>query len=126
MEYAKKPLKYPEKLIDTCIYLYDNDLLGETFGRQITFPEIDWVFALNRATRQSPHRFAEAKERLRDFAYKYVGWLESLDYDTHDRANDLHMLFGTVCALAELQAALPGEIVSTKPLRLVLDRRPFI
>ena len=126
MEYAKKPLKYPEKLIDTCIYLYDNNLLGETFGRQITFPEIDWVFALNRATRQSPHRFAEAKERLRDFAYKYIGWLESLDYDTHDRANDLHMLFGTVCALAELQAALPGEIVSTKPLRLVLDRRPFI
>jgi hypothetical protein len=35
-------------------------------------------------------------------------------------------LFGAVCALAELQRALPGEIRSERPLRLVLDRRPFI
>ena len=39
---------------------------------------------------------------------------------------DRHMLFGTVCALAELQQALPGELESTVPLKLVLDRRPFI
>ena len=39
---------------------------------------------------------------------------------------DLHMLFGSVCALAELQSALPGMIITEKPLRLVLDRRPFI
>ena len=51
---------------------------------------------------------------------------ESFDFETDDPINDLHMLFGTVCALAELQNALPGEIVSTRPMRLVLDRRPFI
>ena len=126
MQYAKKPLKYPETLIDTCIYLYDENKLGSSFGKNIGFNEIDWVFALNRAVRQTPHRFHEAKDRLRDFAAKFVAYMESLDYDTHDQANDLHMLFGAVCALAELQTALPGEIVSTKPLRLVLDRRPFI
>lgn len=38
----------------------------------------------------------------------------------------LHMLFGSVCALAELQTALPGKIITEKPLRLVLDRRPFV
>lgn len=27
---------------------------------------------------------------------------------------------------AELQTALPGKILTTKSLRLVLDRRPFI
>jgi hypothetical protein len=36
------------------------------------------------------------------------------------------MLFGAVCALAELQTALPGYIESKKAMRLVLDRRPFI
>ncbi len=41
-------------------------------------------------------------------------------------ANDLHLLFSVTCCLAELQAALPDCLPSTKPLRLVLDRRPFI
>lgn len=126
MQYAKRPLKYPEKLIDTCIYLYDNALLTDSFGRGINFKEIDWVFVLNRALRQSPHRFSEAKERIRDFASEYIPYLESLDFAADDGVNDLHMLFGTVCCLAELQAALPGEIISTRPMRLVLDRRPFI
>ncbi len=126
MQYAKRPLKYPETLIDTCIKMYDENMLGETFARHIGFNEIDWVYALNRAIRQTPHRFEEAKARLRDFAGKYISWMKSLDYDTHDDVNDLHSLFGAVCALAEIQAALPGEIVSTKPLRLVLERRPFI
>ena len=40
--------------------------------------------------------------------------------------NDLHMLFGAVCAVSELQLALPGEIESTVPLKNVLDRRPFV
>ena len=126
MEYAHKPLRYPEKLIDTCIELYDTDSLDKTFGKYIGFREIDWVYALNRATRQTPHRFGEAKERLRRFAVDFIDYLNSLDFETDDGVNDLHMLFGTVCCLAELQTALPGEIVSTKPLRLVLDRRPFI
>lgn len=126
MEYAKRPLKYPDILIDSCIKMYDEDMLGATFGRYIGFCEIDWVYALNRATRQSPHRFYEAKDRLRDFAGKFVAYLESLDFEADDGVNDLHMLFGTVCALAELQSALSGEIVSTRPMRLVLDRRPFI
>ena len=43
-----------------------------------------------------------------------------------DGMNDLHALFGSVCAIAELQRALPGEFPTTKPLRLPLDRRPFI
>ena len=126
IEYAKRSLKYPDTLIDSCIKMYDENMLGETFGRFIGFCEIDWVYALNRALRQSPHRFYEAKDRLRDFADKFVDYLESLDFETDDGVNDLHMLFGTVCALAELETALPGEIVSTRPLRLVLDRRPFI
>lgn len=126
MQYAKRPLKYPEKLIDTCIDMYDNRKLGEQFGKTIGFSEIDWVFALNRATRETPHRFNDAKVCLEKFAKEYIEFLNSLDFDTHDGLNDLHCLFGAVCCLAELQAALPGKIISSLPMRLVLDRRPFI
>ena len=52
--------------------------------------------------------------------------MENIDYEHDESFNDLHMLFGAVCALCELQAALPGKILTSKPLRLVLDRRPFI
>jgi hypothetical protein len=63
---------------------------------------------------------------MRDFAVKYVDYLNSVDITTDEGWNDLHALFGTVCCLSELQLALPGEIFTTKPLKNVLDRRPFI
>ena len=76
--------------------------------------------------RHSGHRFDEAKTALHDFALTYIDYLEHLDYETDDGFNDMHSLFGCICALAELQNALPGELVTNKPLKLVLDRRPFI
>jgi hypothetical protein len=126
MQYAHKPLKYPEKLVDTCIKMYDEGLLGSGFTCGIGFAQVDWVYALNRATRETPHRFYEAKARLKDFMDKYIDYLESLDFETHEGLNDLHCLFGAMCCVAELQAALPGELYTTRPLRLVLDRRHFI
>jgi len=81
---------------------------------------------LNRASRQTAHRFNEVKECLREFSKGYIEFLSGIDEKTDDGFNDLHRLFGTVCALAELQQALPGELETEKPLKLVLDRRPFI
>ena len=126
MQYAHRPLKYPDKLIDTCIRMYDDGLLGDNFTADIGFAQVDWVYALNRATRETPYRFHEAKSRLKDFCDKYLDYLESLNFETHEGLNDLHCLFGMICCVTELQAALPGELYSSKPLRLVLDRRPFI
>ena len=87
---------------------------------------MDWVFCLNRASRQTKYRFDEIKHALSDHAKKYVGWLYTVDWENDDGANDLHMLFGTLCCLAELQLALPGIIRSDVPMRMALDRRPFI
>lgn len=124
-EYAHMPLRYPEKMIDTCLNILDNNL-WVTLGRAVSFAEVDWVYCMTRAMRQTPYRFEEGKAALRRFAERYLDYLESLDPLTDDGLNDLHTLFGSVCALAELQSALPGEILSDKPLKLVLDRRPFI
>ncbi len=50
----------------------------------------------------------------------------SLDPDTSAKMDDLHLLFGAICCVAELQRFLPGSVITDKPLKLVLDRRPFI
>ena len=125
-EFAHQPIPYPEKLIDSCIDMYKNDQLSPVFGKEVGFMEIDWIFAMNRASRQTTHRFDEMKALLLDHAEKFIAWLDSLDPETDEGMNDLHMLFGAVCAVSELQLALPGKIESTVPLKNVLDRRPFI
>ena len=81
---------------------------------------------LHRAARQSGHRLDEARDRIRRFADGYFASLRALDKAHDETWNDLHMLFGACCALAEIQLALPGEVRTTVPLRSVLDRRPFI
>lgn len=125
--FARRPIPYAEKLVDSCLSLYENKtgLVGN-FGHQINFAEVDWIFALHRASAQTGYRVAEAKEQLRDFAEGYFDYLLALDAGSDDRWNDLHLLFGCVCAVAELQLALPGEILTDYPLKSVLDRRPFI
>ncbi len=127
IESAHMPLRYPEKMIDTCLYLYDTPgALPDDFGTRAHFLETDLLYCLSRASRQTPHRFADIRDRLTDFAGKYYGFLMDADWERRGDINDLHLLFGTLCAFATLQSALPGTIRTHKPLRLVLDRRPFI
>lgn len=125
-EYAHRPLRYPDRMLNSCLEMYGNGMIGDSFGESVGFLEIDWIYCLTRAGRQTSGLFHERREVLRRFAVRYTDYLCSLDYRTDDGMNDLHMLFGAVCALAELQQALPGELVTKKPLKLVLDRRPFI
>lgn len=124
-EYAHMPLRYPDKLIDSCIHMYRN-VPRPSFGRMVGFMEIDWIYCMTRAMQQTPHRFYEAKACLEEFAASFIAYLEGEDWENHPGLNDLHTLFGAVCALAELQRALRGKLYSKKPLKLVLDRRPFI
>ncbi|MBQ4051311.1 MAG: hypothetical protein IJD13_06740 [Oscillospiraceae bacterium] len=122
---ARRRLPQPEKLVDSCIELYRRELMPESFGRGQRFLDIDWAFTLNRAVLQSGYRFEESKAILLEFAEKYVAYLTASPLD-EIQWQDMHLMFGAVCALAELQLALPGELYSKKALRQVLDRRPFI
>lgn len=124
VEHARRPLPHAAALVDTCLDLHRT---GEwPLGRSVGFAEVDWVYCLSRALARSHHRSAEARSALRAFGEDYVATLDALDLDADDGARDLHRLFGAVCALAELQRALPGFLRTEAPLRLVLDRRPFI
>lgn len=126
---AKRPQRYPERAIDTCLEILNNNhqpLYGEAFLAGISYAEIDWVFYLNRSVRQCGYRVEESQKAMEDAAERYIGYLKRLDYANHAAFNDLHKLFGMVCALSEFQQALPGQIISEHPLRQVLDRRPYI
>lgn len=125
-EYAARPLMYPDRMIDTNLELYREKALPDYFGIRCGFIEIDWIYCLTRASRQTPHRYYDVKDALRHFAKDYFDYLESVDPAKDVYFDDLHMLFGSVCAIAELYRALPGEFSAKKPPKLVLDRRPFI
>lgn len=124
-EAEHRPYRYPERIIDSCLYLMAHPDEGKML-RCCTFIDVDVVFSLNRAMRQTSYRFAEGKAALADYAEKYIAMMQAIPYEKDAPFNDLHMLFGAVCCLAELQAALPGILITSKPLKLVLDRRPFI
>ena len=124
MQSARRPFRYPERVIESCL-----DMLAEAgfpLGERVGFAEIDWLFCVNRALRQCGHRFADAKAGIELLGRRLVDYLLALDPRDDDGLNDLHALFGTLCALAELQQAIPGLVRADRPLKLVLDRRPFI
>jgi hypothetical protein len=123
-EHAGRALPHPGALVETCLRILERELFP--FSRFAGFAEIDWVYCLARSLRRSDHRSADAHRALADFAERHVEFLTSLDPATDEGLDDLHNLFGTVCALAELQTVLGDRLRSDRPLRLVLDRRPFI
>ncbi len=129
-EFERRPLRYPERVIDSCLTLIEEGLSGEKgkvkLVRNCGFIDIDVVYCLTRAMRQTPYRFEEGKAALENFAVRYLDMMYRLDPETDPSFDDLHTLFGAVCCLAELQTALPGKIVTSRPLKIVLDRRPFI
>jgi len=124
-EYARRPQRYPARLIDLCLEIRTKNL-WPPLGTEISFSDIDWVYCLTRSLRQCSHRGEEARQILSSFADQFCGFLLDRINTMPVPFDDIHLLFGSLCALAELQTALPGHLTTRKPLRLVLDRRPFI
>lgn len=129
-ECEHRPFRYPERVIDSCLTLMRDGIDGKIktapMVRYCAFIDIDVIYCLTRAMRKTPHRFEEARAMLEEYEAAYIANLYRVSNEEDYYFNDLHCLFGAVCALAELQSALPGTLLTEKPLRLVLDRRPFI
>ena len=123
-EYACRQIRYPKAVVDTCLEVFGSKTYP--LGSRLGFAEMDWLYCLTRSMRQCGHRYDDYRSVLASFSDDYLPFLLQLDPDRDDDLNDLHVLFGVVCCLAELQSALPGQIRTERPLRLVLDRRPFI
>jgi hypothetical protein len=63
---------------------------------------------------------------VRSFAGEYARNLLAHVASRPAPFEDLHALNGTMSAFAELQQAVPGLLRTERPLKLILDRRPFI
>jgi len=124
VEHARRAWPHAAALVDLCLAIRACGTFP--LARLVWFADGDWVWCLSRMARRSGHRVAEAHAALAGFAAEYADFLLGLDPDADEGLDDLHRLFGAVCALAELQQALPGRLRTERPLRLVLDRRPFI
>jgi len=124
-EHARRPWPHAAALVDTCLAIR----AAGTFplAKLVWFADVDWAYCLARGlARSGGHREAETRRALAGFAEAYARFLLGLDPETDPDLDDLHRLFGAMCALAVLQQAAPGVLASDPPLHLVLDRRPFI
>ncbi|MEM6333238.1 MAG: hypothetical protein AAF823_07870 [Planctomycetota bacterium] len=124
-ENARRPLPYPEAMIDTLLAIHAEDA-WPGLPSPLGFVTIDWVYCVTRPLRQCGHRYAEARAALIDVAHRLHAAVETIDDKDPEAWPDLHQVLGTWSAFAELQQAIPGLLRSPQPLQLVLDRRPFI
>ena len=74
----------------------------------------------------SNEKIDRAYQILKEIAAGLITQLLNMNIEESESLNDLNTLFAIVCALAVLQDALPGYIRTSKPLKLVLDKRPFL
>ena len=124
-EYAKRELPYPKALLDTCIKAYYDGACID-FSKAVGWPDIDFTYLLARVQRRAGTRYEETQKILKEIADGLINQLLQMNPEESETLNDLNTLFAIVCALAVLQDALPGYIRTSKPLKLVLDRRPFL
>ena len=124
-EHARRALPYPAALLDTCIQAYRDGACID-FAREVGWADIDFAYLVARVQRRAGTRFKETQQILQEIADGLIGQLLQMDPETSETLNDLNTLFAIVCALAVLQEALPGYIRTSRPLKLVLDVRPFL
>ncbi len=124
-EYAKRALPYPEALLERCIADYRAGVCMD-FSKNAGWQDIDFTYLLVHAQRRAGIHYEETQAIVKEIADGLLPQMLAMDPDTSEEMNDLNTLFALVCALAVLQDAMPGYIRSSKPYKLVLDKRPFL
>lgn len=127
-ETFRRTMPYAEARIDAVIALRQPDGYWHPTNR--LWLTLDALYLLTRATRVTTHRFDEVQrvviETMRTLArdvYSADGRAKTFG----DAALPTHSVMAAISIAAEAQRFLGAEVImSERPLRLVLDRRPFI
>lgn len=126
LAHRKEPILYPERILDTCLSLYQSGEL-EVPVEPFSYFHIDWVYVILCCMRQNAtYRREECEAAVKGTSQSFIAALAQLGEDSEEPLDDLHSLCGAVCGLAAIQLLLPELIHTNKPLQLVLDRRPFL
>jgi hypothetical protein len=125
-DYARRKLNHTEKLVDTCLRFRKEGLLPEMGVGGEGWNEIDFLYLVRSLQKRTSYRSDELHAILQDVGEKFAAFLASQDLNSGDAYDDMHSLFATASALAVIQEAIPGLVKTDRPLRLVLDRKPFL
>ena len=126
-QYFNRPMPYPDPRIDTVIRLQLPG--GYWMATNHLWMTLDAIYLLTRTLRYSPHRFDDVRAIVRNV-------MSILMRDVYSAAGRkqtftgklaVHSVTAALSIAAEAQQFLGAkEVVTERPLKLVLDRRPFI
>jgi hypothetical protein len=126
-EFFNRRMPYPDKRIDAVLGLQRSD--GYWSPENHLWMTLDAIYLMTRTLRYSTHRFEDVESSVRRI-------MKALAHDVYSpegrkvmfsRKDGVHSLTAAISIAAEAQEFLgSSEIVTDWPLKLVLDRRPFI
>ena len=126
-EHFNRHMPFPEHRIDAVIGLQQPD--GYWHPVNHLWLTLDAIYLMTRTLRYCPHRFADVQAVVRSV----MGLMMREVYAADKRAVALggklpaHSVTAALSIAAEAQRFLgAGEVITERPLKLVLDRRPFI
>ena len=126
-QYFNRHMPYPEPRLDTVLRLQQAD--GYWMPDNHLWMTLDAIYLMTRTLRYCPHRFADVRASVR----RIMGIMMRDVYSPEGRKTALspklavHSVTAAVSIAAEAQMFLgAGEVITERPLKLVLDRRPFI
>ena len=121
------PMPFPEKRIDTVLALQRPD--GYWSPGNYLWLTLDAIYLMTRTLRYCPHRFDDVRASVR----RVMRTLQEAVYSPEGRkkafakGQAVHSLTAATAIAAEAQQFLGAhEVITDWPLKLVLDRRPFI
>jgi len=125
--YFNRHMPYPEARIDTVLRLQQAD--GYWMATNHLWMTLDAIFLMTRTLRYAPHRFDDVREVVRGVMTRLMTEVYSPAgrRATFTGRLTVHLVTAALSIAAEAQQFLGAqEVVTDWPLRLVLDRRPFI
>jgi hypothetical protein len=125
--YFNRQMPFPEQRIDAVLGLQQPD--GYWNADNHLWLTLDAIYLMTRSLRQQPHRFADVQASVRRAvrAVQRDFWSAEGRQKSFQAKMAAHSLTAAISIAAEAQQFLgANEIVTDEPLKLVLDRRPFI
>ena len=126
-QFFNREMPFPEKRIDSILGLQRPD--GYWAPGNHLWMTLDAIYLMTRTSRYCQHRLEDVQSSVR----KIVKVLQQDVFSpegrkaTFSKSEGVHSLTAAISIAAEAQQFLgSGEIITDWPLKLVLDRRPFI
>jgi len=123
-EFMNHPIPYPEKVIDSTLYLQNEWGTWDTHSSYCI--DLDAIFCLTRCSKQTDsYREKDIKRALIKYLDHVVKHMNNKDY-FYNNYNNTHKLTGFVSAIAEIAKFYPNLFESEQIWTQTLDITPWI